>query len=262
MTNRCGLERKEIISLNISLETYSDAIVKVLALASSRMPSYICFSNVHMVIEAYRNIGFRMRVNNSTFSFADGMPLTFAMKFLYGIRQERIAGMDFMPSVIKECANLNLSIFLFGSSEEVIGALKKRLLSSHPGLRIAGAFSPPFKEFTLADNNSFIEMINGSGANLVFVSLGCPKQETWMADHFHKINAPLLGVGGAFSVHGGYVKRAPRIMQKLGIEWLYRLAQEPKRLFKRYLITNTMFIYLLLNKKMQVTYNYRVVDTK
>ena len=127
--------------------------------------------------------------------------------------------------------------------------IKNKIEKKFPNVKIAGLFSPPYDK--PLDDKSYIDLINDSGADLVFVSLGCPKQEKWMANHYHNINAVLLGVGGAFSVYAGVTKRAPLFMRNAGLEWMYRLLQEPRRLFKRYFKTNSLFIYLLIKIKMK-----------
>ncbi len=240
--------RKRVISLDISVLNYSEALKKVVAMGRSNTPSYTCFSNVHMTIEAHKSPAFRTMVNDSTFSFADGMPLVFALYLLYGIKQDRIAGMDFMADALRACESNNLSVFLYGSTQQVLESLSKYMQVSFPQLRVAGMISPPFRLLTEDENSSMIEQINSSGAHLVFVGLGCPKQEIWMAKNSARINACLMGVGGAFEIYSGHAKRAPEFMRKVGLEWFYRFIQEPKRLFKRYATTNTMFSYLLMKQ--------------
>lgn len=242
--------RKKIISILVNSISYQDAINHVLKLAKDKTSSYVCFANAHMTIEAHENKAFAEVVNNSTLTLADGMPLVHAFKKLYNIQQDRIAGIDFMPDLISECEKNNFSIFLFGSTELVLDKLKDELIRKHPKLKIAGVLSPPYKkQFDEADNQLFIETINHSNPDVVFVSLGCPKQETWMAKHTNLIKAPLLGVGAAFEIHAKITKRAPSWMQKSSLEWLYRFMQEPKRLFKRYFKTNSLFMALFLKAR-------------
>lgn len=250
------MRRKKIISLYINTFFYSNAISEIIDLAKNRVSSYSCFANVHMIIESYKNSSFKKIVNDSTFSFPDGMPLVFAFKALYGIKQERIAGIDFMLDVLRECEKKQLSIFIFGSSEVVLETLVKNISKDFPDLIIAGKLSPPFREFSESEDVFFIEAINDSGANIVFVSLGCPKQEIWMANHHRKIKAPLLGVGAAFEIHAKLIKRAPRWMQKTGLEWLFRFIQEPGRLWKRYMLTNSLFVFLLIKEIMTVRFKF------
>jgi len=236
---------KNIISLDISLISFKNAIESIRELAKNKKPSYSCFANVHMLIEAHRNSAFQSKVNQANYVFADGMPVAASLKLLHGIKQDRIAGMDFMPRFLDVCHREKLSVFFFGSSNEILEQLKRKLEMQNMGSVVCGAFSPPYKEFSKEDNTSFHAAINAAKPNLVFVALGCPKQEIWMSENYSFINAPLLGVGGAFSVFAGAITRAPAWMQRLSLEWLYRLWQEPQRMWKRYLVTNTLFLLLI-----------------
>ncbi len=143
-----------------------------------------------------------------------------------------------------------MKIFLYGSTDEVLQAIEQRIAQEYSPKILAGSISPPFRQLSEEEQNAFIEQINHSGANIVLVALGCPKQEAWMATHSHKIKAVCLGVGGAFPVFAKMQSRAPGFIQKYGLEWLYRLFQEPKRLWRRYLYTNSLFVYLLLKQKL------------
>ncbi|MBV4356368.1 WecB/TagA/CpsF family glycosyltransferase [Parasegetibacter sp. MAH-26] len=204
-----------------------------------------------MVIEAHENAKFRTQVNDATLVVADGSPVAKACKWLYGTTQERIAGMNFMPAILQKANEHHLAVFLYGSSEETLSKLSILIADKYPGVKLAGAISPPFRPLSNDEHDSFVYQINEAKPNLVLVALGCPKQEKWMADNFKKINATLLGLGGAFAVMAGVQKRAPVWMQKYSLEWLFRLIQEPKRLWKRYLITNTLFIWLLIKQKLR-----------
>ena len=241
--------KRKVVSLNFDLIGYEKAIQEIVSQGKSRVPGYACFANVHMTIEAYWDKIFADQVNNSTFVFADGVPLVKSLKLLYGVKQDRIAGMDVLPELIKIAYENHLKIFFFGTTPELLNRIRLRMLSEFPSVQIAGMISPPFN--TSLDDESYVNAINSSDANLVFVALGCPKQEKWMARNSCRINAFLLGVGGAFPVFAGTAKRAPVFMQKFALEWLYRLIQEPVRLFKRYLVTNLLFIFLVLKMKVK-----------
>jgi N-acetylglucosaminyldiphosphoundecaprenol N-acetyl-beta-D-mannosaminyltransferase len=250
MAPLADLINKKVVSLNIDLIDYKEAIDKIIVMGRNKRPGYACFANVHMAIEAYRDPKIADQVNSASFVFADGMPLVKSLKYLYGIKQDRIAGMDFMPDLIRESAISKLKIFFFGTTTDLLEKISVRVESEYPNAEIVGLLSPPFDKSL--DDELYINTINASGANLVFVALGCPKQEKWMAKHSARIDAVLLGVGGAFPVYAGTASRAPLFMRKLALEWLYRLFQEPTRLFKRYFVTNTMFVYLLFREKMKL----------
>jgi N-acetylglucosaminyldiphosphoundecaprenol N-acetyl-beta-D-mannosaminyltransferase len=213
--------------------------------AAGNRPSYVCFANVHMTIEAYKTPSFLEQLNNASLVVTDGKPLAVACYSLYRKKQERIAGMDFMPAVLEMANKEGSTIFLYGSKPEVLTALTRKISEQYPSITIGGAISPPFRPLQPEEVEDHIQQINRSGAQLVFVSLGCPKQEKWMAAHYKKINAVLLGVGGAFAVMAGLQRRSPKWMQEWGLEWLHRLMVEPRRMFRRYFETNFVFLYLM-----------------
>jgi N-acetylglucosaminyldiphosphoundecaprenol N-acetyl-beta-D-mannosaminyltransferase len=244
-------EKLKIISLSIDRLSFRESLDKVMQWSLSHTPAYVCFANVHMTIEAYKDPVFLEQLNNASLVVADGKPIAVASNILYGKKQERISGMDFMPRILEEINAAKGTIFLYGSSNHVLEALEKKLAIIYPAVKIGGAISPPFRALEPSEQEAYIKQINDSGANLVFVALGCPKQEKWMASNYKKINATLLGVGGAFPVVAGIHKRSPGWMQRWGLEWLYRLIQEPRRMFKRYLYTNSYFLYLLVKEKIK-----------
>lgn len=240
---------KLVASLNLDIVAYDEALSRIVGWAKSRESRVVCFANVHMAIEAYLHPEFASQVNSSSLVLADGVPLLGWLQTFHGIRQERIAGMDAFPDLIRLAATNQLKVYFFGTTNEMLERIRKRINELHPDLVIAGMFSPPFDQSL--DSNVYIDQINASGANMVFVALGCPKQEKWMATHSKKMHAPLLGVGGAFPVFAGDAKRAPQFMQRLGLEWLFRFFQEPRRLFTRYLTTNSIFLALAFREKLR-----------
>jgi len=246
--------RSRILRLEVDLVKNSELLDSLLRMDPLKKPSYICFANVHMLIEAYRDASVRKAVNSSTLTLTDGMPLVMALRFLYGIKQERITGMDFMPALMKEAEIKGESVFLFGATIEILDKIESRAILDYPELKIAGKISPPFGKLFDKDIVDHVRIINDSKAKYVFVSLGCPKQELWMAGNSPRINAILLGVGGAFEVYAGTKKRAPEWMRKYSLEWFYRLIQEPARLIKRYLVTNSYFVILLAIQYLQIKF--------
>ncbi len=243
------IQRLNILGLHINHISFNEALRRVSELAFNHKPSYVCFANSHMIIEANNDDGFARVVNNATMVLADGMPVASAFSFLYNKKQQRIAGMDFMPRLLSSLNNADTfrpRIFFYGSTEEVLGALVETVKNKYQNLFVAGAISPPFQVVSEKELENNIASINKARPHFVFIALGCPKQEKWMAENSRKINAVLLGVGGAFVTTAGLQKRAPYFMQKLSLEWLYRLGHEPRRLFKRYLVSNSLFIYLLV----------------
>ena len=172
----------------------------------------------------------------------DGAPVAWMLRRLGIADQQRVSGPDLMVDYFAAAALAGESIFLFGSTEQTLTLLRKELCWRWPTLHIAGNLSPPFRPLHADEDAEVVRVINSSGASTVWVSLGCPKQELWMAEHRGHIQAVMIGVGAAFDFHAGTVARAPKWMRDRGLEWLHRLASEPARLWKRYLVTNTLFI--------------------
>lgn len=239
------MKKNRLISIDISFGTYNRFTEKIVELAKTRRSSFVCVANVHMAMEAWRSIDFATVVNKADIVTPDGMPLVKSLNFLYGLEQERVAGMKLMPDLIAEAELRKLSIFFYGSTDDVLDKIIRRINSEHPDSNIVGTYSPPFRVLTEEEERALVEKINNSGANIVMVALGCPKQELWMARNKGKINAVMIGLGGAFPVYAGIQSRAPEWMQSYSLEWLYRLRQEPRRLFVRYFVTNTLFMVLL-----------------
>lgn len=178
----------------------------------------------------------------------DGAPVAWLISKQSGCAQQRINGPDLMWNYLADGVELGGPVFLYGATEETLRTLRTRLADAFPNLTIAGTYSPPFRLLTTAEDDVVVDIINSSGATTVWVSLGCPKQEKWMAEHRGRIQAVMIGVGAAFDYHAGTLKRAPLWMQRNGLEWLHRLASEPRRLWRRYLVTNTMFILLAIRQ--------------
>ncbi|MCR4923129.1 MAG: WecB/TagA/CpsF family glycosyltransferase [Lachnospiraceae bacterium] len=203
---------------------------------------YVCFSNVHTTVMAADDEGYRDVLNASAFTFPDGTPVADMIWKQGYIEAERVAGPDLMAELFRRCLGNHKKHYFYGSTEETLSALSDKLKKNYPWMEIAGMYSPPFRPLTEEEDAEVVKMINDSGADFVWIGLGAPKQELWMAEHKGRIKGLMLGVGAGFDFHAGRVKRAPVIVQKLGMEWFYRLMQDPKRLLKRYFITNTKFI--------------------
>ncbi|MFD2742974.1 MULTISPECIES: WecB/TagA/CpsF family glycosyltransferase [Sphingobacterium] len=238
-----------VVSLAISAGKYKGFVDNAIKLGTNSISSYVCVANVHMCIEAYDNADFARIVNQADLVTPDGMPLAKAIKLLYGVEQDRVAGMDLLPDLLAEAEKENLKCFVYGGSEKMLANSEAYIQEHYPNLQ-CGFHSPPFRALTTEEELADCDRINNFGAHLVFVALGCPKQEKWMAKMKGRIHACMLGIGGALPVMIGMQDRAPAWMQKASLEWLYRLGQEPKRLFKRYAYTNSKFIYLLMKQKL------------
>jgi N-acetylglucosaminyldiphosphoundecaprenol N-acetyl-beta-D-mannosaminyltransferase len=244
--------KRRILSLNIDLISYADSLEKIITMGLGKDKGYVCFANVHMVIEAKQSESFAQMVNSSSLVLSDGMPLVKALKLLYNQSQERIAGMDVFPDLLMRSDKKGLRVFFFGTTHEILNKIDRKVSLEYPTLKIAGMFSPPFDR--PLNDQRYVSMINDSQADLVFVALGCPKQEIWMSENSSKIDAVLLGVGGAFPVFAEVQTRAPKALRNMSLEWLYRLYQEPGRLFKRYFKTNSMFLYFIFLEKLRFVF--------
>lgn len=245
---------QNLISIKINLGKYSEFVDNIVALGNSYQSSYVCVTNVHVCIEAYLSKDFSKVINAADIITPDGMPLVKGLKWLHGIKQDKVSGPDLMPSLLEQMEIQGLKAFFYGSTNEVLSKLDTFCKEKYPNLIIAGSISPPFRKMSEEEIEHDVQLINQSKANIVFVALGCPKQERWMAGMKGRINAVMIGVGGAFPMLVGEEKRAPLWMQKNMLEWLYRLMQDPKRLFKRYFKTNSYFIFLLVIEKLKLTF--------
>lgn len=207
---------------------------------------YICVGNVHTTVMAHDDPQYHTVQAGAAFVLPDGGPLSGYSRKHGFPEAERVTGPDLMLALFAR--DNGLKHYFYGSSEETLALLKEKLAEKYPHLQIAGMVSPPFRELSEAEDKEMVDQINASGADIIWVGLGAPKQEKWMYAHKYHVNGVMIGVGAGFDYHAGNIKRAPGWMQKLSLEWLYRLLQDPKRLFKRYLVTNTRYLWLIHRK--------------
>jgi N-acetylglucosaminyldiphosphoundecaprenol N-acetyl-beta-D-mannosaminyltransferase len=240
-----GTSGNRVVGIPLGTGTYPSFVDRIISLGRNRISSYVCVANVHMTIEAHDDPVYAAVVDGADLVTPDGMPLIIALRLLYGIRQDRVAGMDLIVDVVEAAERERLSVFFYGSETGVLDKIRERIRREYPNLEIAGMHSPPFRELTGVEKAEEVDLINRSGANIVLVALGCPKQEVWMAGNKGKIRAVMVGLGAAFPIFAGTQRKAPEWMRKASLEWLYRLGQEPGRLWRRYFYTNTKFIWLL-----------------
>lgn len=238
------LSGSEVLGAFINAVSWDEAIASIHKWAKAHESRYVCICNVHSVVTARSNREFSHVIREADMTTPDGAPVAWMLRRLGFPAQERINGPDLMMRYCAHAAATGESIFLYGGRRETLQLLEERLKRDFPPLNIAGTHSPPFRDLTEDEDREVIEKINTSGAHTVWVSLGCPKQELWMAEHRGNINAVMIGVGAAFDYHAGTLTRAPIWMQKNGLEWFHRLCNEPSRLWKRYLLTNTLFLGL------------------
>ena len=225
---------------------YQTAVSTVLKWSRQHESRYACFANVHMLMEAYDSEYFQGVVNTADLVTPDGMPLVWIMRLKGVHQQERVYGPTLMLHMLEAAAREQIHIGFYGGQPSVLESLLERIQTCYEGLHVAFAISPPFTELGPEEDEQLVEMINRSGAGLLFVGLACPKQEIWMARHRDRVNAVMLGVGAAFDFHAGVKPQAPAWMQALGLEWSFRLLTEPRRLWKRYLYHNPRFLVLAI----------------
>lgn len=238
-----GLPSSQVLGARIHALTWDDALGTLSRWARLRESRYVCICNVHSVITTQQDPAFATVVREADLATPDGAPVAWMLRRLGHEGQQRINGPDLMARYCAEAGRRGESIYLYGGTEETLAILQNVLLARFPGLRIAGAYSPPFRALTIDEDAAVVEAINASGAGTVWVSLGCPKQEKWMAAHRGRIRGVMVGVGAAFDYIAGTIPRAPLWMQHAGLEWLHRLVSEPRRLWRRYLVTNSLFVW-------------------
>lgn len=236
------LPHRFILGMRVDASSYEDATNRVMTWARARESRYVCVSTVHMVMEAFDDPEFQSIVNGADLVTSDGMPLVWGLRML-GVKQAtRVYGPDLTPYLCARAERDGVPVAFVGGSESTLAELQRVLHDRHPRLQIAYAWSPPFRALSAEEEQQAVDAINASGARIVFVGLGCPKQERWMRRHVGRINAPMLGVGAAFDFVAGNKLMAPDWIQRLGLEWLFRLITEPKRLWRRYLYHNPRFV--------------------
>ena len=235
----------KIIGLRIDLTSYKDSVAKIINWSRQNESRSVYAANVHMIMEAYDHVDFREIVNSADLVTPDGMPLVWALRMKGIINQERVYGPTLMLEVLREAQEQQILVGFLGSTEDVLKKLSEQMLVSFPKLKIVLSMPLPFHSLPLSEDEIICTQINEAGVRILFVALGCPKQERWIAQHKGKINAVMLGVGAAFAFHAGTVHQAPARVQKIGLEWLFRFIQEPRRLWKRYLVNNPRFMVLI-----------------
>lgn len=239
----------EILKTRINVTDMQNTIAYINAHIDELRGKYICVSNVHTTVMAYENEEYRTIQNSAAMALPDGAPLS-AYSRKKGFKDaKRVTGPDLMHEIFKISRQKGYRHFFYGSTQNTIYDMRKTLESDYPELIIAGMYSPPFRQLAPEEDKKIIDIINSSNPDFVWVGLGAPKQEEWMYEHRGKLQAVSIGVGAGFDYLAGNIKRAPKWMQMMSLEWSYRLMQDPERLLKRYLTTNFKFLKLLSKEK-------------
>jgi N-acetylglucosaminyldiphosphoundecaprenol N-acetyl-beta-D-mannosaminyltransferase len=242
------LERTQeyVLGLPIDALSWAEAVNRIFSWALQRESRTVCICNVHSLVTARRDSAHADAIRSADLVTPDGAPVAWMLRKKGHDDQERISGPDLMWTCCWEASGVGTEMFLYGATPTTLQRLEQKLRAEFQGINIVGTFSPPFRELSAEEDMAIVQMINQSGAQIVWVSLGCPKQEAWMRAHHGQVKAVMVGVGAAFDFHAGIVKRAPPWVQRHGLEWLHRLLQDPRRLAKRYFVTNCIFIIAAL----------------
>jgi N-acetylglucosaminyldiphosphoundecaprenol N-acetyl-beta-D-mannosaminyltransferase len=242
---------RRILGMRVDGTTYAETTAAVVDMALANAGGMVCVANVHMLMEAFDDPEFRGLVNSAERVTPDGVPLVAALRRAGVTRAERVYGPTLTPIVCARAEELGLSVGFYGGSHDVLASLVEELKTRFPKLDIAYSHSPPFRALSEAEDAADVAAIRAAGVKILFVGLGCPKQERWMAAHRESLDCALLGVGAAFDFIAGRKRQAPPWMQRRGLEWLFRLASEPRRLWRRYLIGNTRFLYHYVREQLR-----------
>lgn len=246
-----GTRRVNVLGVGVSAINMELALATITNWIERRTPHYVCVSGVHGVIESQRSEPLRHIHNAAGLVTPDGMPLVWIGRARVGPHVDRVYGPDLMLACCERLASRGCRHFFYGGAPGVPEQLAARLQARVPGLVVAGTYSPPFGALSPEQDEAIVCMINDAEPDLVWVGLSTPKQERWMHEHRARLRAPvLLGVGAAFDFHAGLKRQAPRWMQRNGLEWLFRLLSEPRRLGRRYLVNNPQFVWLLLGQSL------------
>jgi N-acetylglucosaminyldiphosphoundecaprenol N-acetyl-beta-D-mannosaminyltransferase len=237
-------KKLQIIDLNTNVCDHASAVAAIAALEGG----YVCVATVHMVMEAHDDPEFATRVNAADLVVPDGMPLVWMQKLQGAKEASRVRGNDLTINLCRYAEGAGRSVGFYGGRQEVLDAIKVRAARDFPKLNIAYAYAPPFRELSEEEDVGVVAGIKEAAPDILFVGLGCPKQENWMAAHRGEVKAVMVGVGAAFDFYAGNLREAPKWLSNIGLEWLFRLAMEPRRLWRRYLVLNPRFIWLAVKQ--------------
>lgn len=244
------LPARHILGMRVDCTSYDGAAEAILSLARSGRGTHVCIATVHMVMEAFDDEHFRTLVNSAALVTADGVPLVWTLRRRGLAQAQRVYGPTLTPFVCKRASEARMKVGFYGARPEVLAAMRGELQRRFPRLEVVFAQSPPFRALSDAEDAAVVSALLDSGVQILFVGLGCPKQERWMAAHREALPCVQVGVGAAFDFIAGAKRQAPGWIQDAGLEWVFRLLTEPRRLWRRYLHNNPRFIYQLLREEL------------
>lgn len=244
MTNN-SFPSRYILGTRVDALNYSKAVSLIIDWANRKQSRYVCVPAVHMIMEGYDSKPFQDILNNADLVTPDGMPVVFALKMMGVNSASRVYGPTLTLKVCEAAAKEGIKIGLYGGTTESLNDFKHFLWEKFPNINIVCAISPPFRELTAEENARYVDEISSSGVQILFVGIGCPKQERWMSKHKERLSTVMVGVGATFDFHSGRVRQAPTWVQNIGMEWFFRLMMEPRRLFMRHAKHNPRYLILL-----------------
>lgn len=244
-------EKRNLFGIDYAIVDYESASDIIVHHAARHDSFGVSALAVHGLVTSVRNRSVGDRVKKIDMVVPDGQPVRWALNSFHKVgMKDRVYGPTLTLHVLEKAAKQNLNVYLYGSTEQTLAAFSSFIETTYPGLTICGIHPDRFRDATPEEDNGDIRKINDAGAHIILVGRGCPRQEIWTADHLGKVKGAMMAVGAAFDFHAGTLKQAPKWMQDHGLEWLYRLLKEPRRLWKRYFVTNSIFIYLFLKHKL------------
>lgn len=253
MTTQNPLPRTNILGINVSAVNMETAIAEVERWIAEGEKHYALFCPVSTIMQGRQDPALRKVANRAGLVNPDGMPLVFLNRLLGQKQTDRVYGPDFIMAFSELSVEKGYKHFYYGGAEGVPEELAEKMRAKFPGLQIVGTYSPPFRALTPEEDAEIVRMINDADPDIIWVGLGSPKQDHWMANHRDQLNAAgLMGVGAAFDFHTGRKPQAPYWMQRSGLEWTFRLATEPRRLWKRYLVNNPLFILSVMAQMLKL----------
>ena len=239
-----SVSNSHILDMRVDATTYQESTNQILSWAVNGKSCYVCLANVHMVMEANDDVALRKVVNQADLVVPDGMPLVWMLRRMGHPLEDRVYGPTLTLRVLDAADRQGIPVGFYGGTPDVLVRLVENIQNRYHDLQVVYRFSPPFRGLTPEEDKAIVQDIEASQTRILFVGLGCPKQEHWMAEHLDRVQAVMLGVGAAFDFHAGKIRQAPNWLQNKGLEWLFRLFAEPGRLWKRYLKHNPRFAVL------------------
>lgn len=239
----------EILKTNINVTSMPDTLAYIEGQIDALRGRYICVSNVHTTVMSYENERYRVVQNSAAMALPDGAPLSRYSRLRGFADAQRVTGPDLMTELFRVSGQKGYRHFFYGATQQTLDDMRRALRRDYPDMAIAGMYAPPFRPLTEQEDQEVVARINDARPDFIWVGLGAPKQEEWMYGHQGRLNAVSVGVGAGFDYVAGHIRRAPRVMQALCLEWLYRLVQDPRRLWKRYVVTNTKFLWYIMKER-------------